>query len=231
MPGIDGLKATRRIVANDERADTRVIVLTTFERDEYVFEALRIGASGFLLKDTAPPALLSALRTVADGGALLSHSVTRTLISEYLSSRQRPVTPHPQLDQLTEREREVVALVAEDLSSQEIAERLVISPDPRQPGDDQARRPRPRPTGGVRLPVRAGLSVVAAYTRPAQERGRSVTDPLAPPVQSVTAAGAAARPDPSSLGVRGLPGGSRPRRDNQRSGGSLFCCKGLWRSW
>ncbi|ODU06350.1 MAG: DNA-binding response regulator [Pseudonocardia sp. SCN 72-86] len=128
MPGIDGLEATRRIAARVDLADTRVIVLTTFERDEYVFEALRIGASGFLIKDTPPSALLDAIRTVADGGALLSPSVTRTLISEFVSSTPRSITPHPQLDQLTDREREIVSLVAGGLSNQEIAERLFISP-------------------------------------------------------------------------------------------------------
>ncbi|MEV6306545.1 response regulator transcription factor [Actinoplanes sp. NPDC051861] len=125
MPGIDGLEATRRIV---EFSDTRVIVLTTFERDEYVFEALHIGASGFLLKDTPPVTLLDAIRTVADGGALLSPSVTRTLIREFVTKGPRRVVPHPRLGQLTEREREVVALAAEGLTNQEIAARLVVSP-------------------------------------------------------------------------------------------------------
>jgi DNA-binding NarL/FixJ family response regulator len=128
MPGIDGLEATRRIAAHEDLAATRVIMLTTFERDEYVFEALRIGASGFLLKDTPPATLLEAIQTVADGGALLSPSVTRTLIAEFVSSTPRALTPHPQLDQLTEREQEIVSLVGQGLSNQEIAERLYISP-------------------------------------------------------------------------------------------------------
>ncbi|MBG0562622.1 response regulator transcription factor [Actinoplanes aureus] len=128
MPGIDGLEATRRIMAQPDLTGTRVIVLTTFERDEYVFEALRIGASGFLLKDTPPVTLLDAIRTVADGGALLSPSVTRTLIREFVTKGPRRLVPHPRLDQLTEREREVVALAAEGLSNQEIAGRLVVSP-------------------------------------------------------------------------------------------------------
>lgn len=128
MPGIDGLEATRRITAHDELAATKVIVLTTFERDDYVFEALRIGASGFLLKDTSPPVLLDAIRTVDDGGALLSPTVTRTLISEFVTASPRTLTPHPQLGQLTVREREVVSLVAEGLNNHEIGERLYVSP-------------------------------------------------------------------------------------------------------
>ena len=128
MPGVDGIEATRRIAARSELSGTRVIVLTTFERDEYVFEALRAGASGFLLKDTAPPRLLEAIRTVAEGGALLAPSVTRTLIAESVSEERPPTAPHPQLEALTAPEREVVGLVAEGLSNQEIAERLVLSP-------------------------------------------------------------------------------------------------------
>ncbi len=128
MPGIDGLEATRRIVADPAPATTRVIVLTTFEHDEYVFSALHAGASGFLLKNTKPPALLDAVRTVADGGALLAPSVTRTLIREFTGLAPRPVTPHPDLGRLTDREREIVALVARGLSNHEIAAHLVVSP-------------------------------------------------------------------------------------------------------
>jgi DNA-binding NarL/FixJ family response regulator len=128
MPGIDGLEATRRIAAQTSLEATRVIVLTTFERDEYVFEALRVGASGFLLKDTPPVQLLEAIRTVHDGGALLSPTVTRTLISEFVSGARRPSHPHPQLSELTARETEIVALVAQGLSNHEIADRLVLSP-------------------------------------------------------------------------------------------------------
>jgi DNA-binding NarL/FixJ family response regulator len=128
MPGIDGLEATRRISADPQLATTKIIVLTTFELDEYVFDALRHGASGFLLKDTKPTELLHAIRLVADGGALLSPSVTRKVIKEFVSGPSRAMKPHPQLDTLTEREREVVALVGEGLNNREIAERLVVSP-------------------------------------------------------------------------------------------------------
>lgn len=128
MPGIDGLEATRRIVAHPDLSHTRVLVLTTFELDEYVFDALRHGASGFLLKNTPPADLVDAIRTVADGGALLAPSVTRTLIREFTTHSARPRHPHPRVGELTDREREVVTLVAEGLNNQEIAERLVVSP-------------------------------------------------------------------------------------------------------
>jgi DNA-binding NarL/FixJ family response regulator len=128
MPGTDGLQALRAIVTAPELAGTRVIVLTTFELDEYVFEALHDGASGFLIKDTEPAELLRAIRVVADGGSLLSPGVTRRVIGELVARRPHQPAPHPGLRTLTEREREVVALVAEGLSNKEIAERLVISP-------------------------------------------------------------------------------------------------------
>ncbi|MBW8802484.1 MAG: DNA-binding response regulator [Catenulispora sp. 13_1_20CM_3_70_7] len=128
MPGLDGLAATRRICRDPALAGVRIIVLTTFELDEYVFEALHAGASGFLVKHTQPTELLRAVREVARGEALLSPSVTRRLIAEFTSRPARPALVPPTMAALTEREREVVALAAQGLTNEEIAAELVVSP-------------------------------------------------------------------------------------------------------
>ena len=128
MPGTDGLTALRRITDDAALRDVRVVVLTTFELDEYVFEALAAGASGFVLKDGDPADLLRAIRVVADGGSLLSPSVTRRVIEQFASAPARRAAPRPGLDELTEREREIVAWVATGRSNDEIAEELVVSP-------------------------------------------------------------------------------------------------------
>jgi DNA-binding NarL/FixJ family response regulator len=127
MPELDGLAATREIAADRALAGVRIVILTTFEIDDYVFEALRAGASGFLVKDTEPVDLIAAVRVVAGGEALLSPSVTRRVIEEFAVRAKEP-PPSGDLDELTEREREVMALVGTGLSNEEIAGRLVVSP-------------------------------------------------------------------------------------------------------
>ncbi|NUS82884.1 MAG: response regulator transcription factor [Streptomyces sp.] len=127
MPQLDGLAATRRITEDPALAEVKVVMLTTFELDEYVFEAIRSGASGFLVKDTEPEELLRAVRAVVAGDALLSPGVTRRLIAEFAARSKEPA-PATVLGELTEREREVMALVGIGLSNEEIARRLVVSP-------------------------------------------------------------------------------------------------------
>jgi DNA-binding NarL/FixJ family response regulator len=129
MPEMDGLEATRRITSDPQLSDTRVLVLTTFELDEYVFGALDAGASGFLLKGGELADLVHAIRVIAGGESLLAPSVTRRLIDTYTSRpRRSAATEHDGLDELTPREREVLALVAEGLTNAEIAKTLQLSP-------------------------------------------------------------------------------------------------------
>jgi DNA-binding NarL/FixJ family response regulator len=125
MPEMDGIEATRRILAPNREPKPRVLILTTFDLDEYVYDALRAGASGFLLKDVPPHQLTAGIRTVGDGDALLAPTITRRLIEEFAAARA-PVTPAAGIDELSPRELEVFRLLATGMSNREIAARLVV---------------------------------------------------------------------------------------------------------
>jgi DNA-binding NarL/FixJ family response regulator len=127
MPGLDGLEATRQITADPDLGAVRIVILTTFELDEYLFEALRCGASGFLLKDTEPEDLATAIRVVARGDSLISPSMTRRLVVEFAARAKQP-RPSSDLDLITDREREVMSKVAAGLTNDEIAQELYLSP-------------------------------------------------------------------------------------------------------
>ena len=184
MPGIDGLAATRRIAADDRLDDVHVVILTTFDLDEYVFEALRSGASGFLVKDTEPVELIQAVRVVA---ARRRAAVGRA--SPGASSRSTPAGPRsrgpsPQLDLLTEREREVMALVGAGPHQRRDRRAALHEPghgqDPREPGHGEARRPRPGAARGVRLrvgprPPRLVVGRAARLSRSATSRAQADT--------------------------------------------------------
>jgi DNA-binding NarL/FixJ family response regulator len=127
MPGLDGLEATRQITADPHLGAVRILILTTFELDEYLFEALRHGASGFLVKDTEPDDLVTAIRIVARGDSLISPGMTRRLVAEFAARAKQP-RPGSDLDVLTDREREVMAHVAGGFTNDEIAQQLYLSP-------------------------------------------------------------------------------------------------------
>jgi DNA-binding NarL/FixJ family response regulator len=153
MPELDGLAATRAIVRDEALGDVKIVILTTFGLDEYVFEAIRSGASGFLVKDTEPAELIQAVRVVAAGDALLSPGVTKKLLAEFATHAKEP-PPTGGLDELTDREREIVALVGKGLSNREIAERLFLSPA-------TAKTHVSRAMGKLRVRDRAQLVVIA----------------------------------------------------------------------
>ena len=182
MPVMDGLEATRRISDDPSLATTRMVILTTFDLDEYVHEGLRAGASGFLLKDTMPVDLIQAVRVVAAGDALIAPRIMRRLIEEFVR-RPEPAgaaAATAALDQLTDREREVLELVAKGQSNAEIADVALREPchrqDPREPAAHETRRPRPCPARRDRLRNRRGA---ARRLKSGQKRDRRAGDSVA----------------------------------------------------
>ena len=169
MPRMDGIRATQAIVETDPHA--RVLILTTFDLDEYAFGALRLGASGFILKDVPPAAFVSAIRAVADGDAVIAPTVTRRLLDRFgdkIPDPQRGQRPHPELDELTAREREILVEVVRLLQrrgGRAPVRRRGHGQDPSGPGSQQAGSARPGPGGHLRLPVRSGRSSVRAGLR------------------------------------------------------------------
>jgi DNA-binding NarL/FixJ family response regulator len=169
MPVLDGIEATRQIAADERLAELSVLILTSFETEEHIFEALQAGASGFLLKDTDPAELIRAIRVLADGDALLAPSVTRALISRFRSHPSKGRISSEQVRWLTDRERDVTALVAAGLSNDEIAERLVISPATAKTHVSRAMR-KVRAHDRAQLVVLAYESGLVVPGRPAADR-------------------------------------------------------------
>lgn len=162
MPGCDGIAATRQLTTDPTLTDTRILILTTFDLDEYVFGAVRAGASGFLLKDTPASQLLTAIRIIAAGEALLAPSATRRLIAEYASRPQPAARPVRSLDTLTDRETEVLTLIASGLSNDEICDHLYVSPPPRPTSEGS----------WPNSPLETARNSSSPPTRPASSRDR-----------------------------------------------------------